>query len=144
MRIHAHGGTVAHDICFAVKDDRSRIYIGVNGIDEDDSIFSRDLIDQIQGRGPQVGNFDAIFELVVGGQKARDVGPDAVIAEQDVSDPADQYLLHTLASQHLHLGNLAARRIEGMAGAGHARIERVHGTQDLQRFLGPGERRVQQ
>src|SRR5271166_4231108 len=95
MRIHAHGGTVAQNIRLPVKRDRSRSRIGVDGIDQNDGILCGDLIDQVKGWGPQVGDFDAIVEFVAGGQKPRDVRPDAVIPQPDVSDPANQHLLHS-------------------------------------------------
>jgi hypothetical protein len=89
VRIHAHGGTDAHDVFFAVELDRSGICIGADRIDQDHGIVRGKLIDQVQGRGSQVGDFDAILELVVGGQEPRDVWADAVIAQQDISDPAN-------------------------------------------------------
>jgi hypothetical protein len=95
VRIHAHGGTVAHDVCLAIKLNRSHICVVIYGIDQDDSIFSRELIDQVKGRGPQIGDFDALFELLVGGQKPRDIRSDTVIPQQDVSDSANQHLLHS-------------------------------------------------
>jgi hypothetical protein len=117
---------------FAVEQHRSRIGIGVDGIDQDDSIVRGEMIDQVKRRGAQVGDFDALGELVAGGQKPRHVRADAVIPSKTLPIPP----MSTSSSQHLHFGDLAARRIERVAGAGHAGIERVHGAQDLQRLLG--------
>src|SRR5208282_5759016 len=86
---------MAHNISFAVKHHRSRGCISFDGVDQNDSILRGDLIDQVQSRGPQVRNFDAIVELITGGQKPHDVRPDAVISQQDVSDSSDQDLLHS-------------------------------------------------
>src|SRR5208282_1199127 len=52
------------------------------------------MIDQIESRGAKVCDFHALFELEVGGQKTRHVGTDAVIPQQDVSNSANQDLLH--------------------------------------------------
>ena len=86
---------MAHDIGFAVEQHRSWIGVGVNGIDQDDGIIRAEMIDQVKGRGAQIGNFDASGELVVSFEEARDVGSYAVVAQQDVSDAADQYFSHS-------------------------------------------------
>ncbi len=96
VRIHAHGWSDAHDISFAVQQHCSRIRIRVDGIDENHGIIGGELIDQVESRGAQVDNFDALVELVVGGQKPRHIRPDSVIPEQDVPNPANEYSLHSI------------------------------------------------
>ena len=87
-------GRVAHDIRFAIEQNCSRSRFGIDGIDQDDGILCRDLIDQIKSRSSQIDDFDAIVELIAGSQKPRHVRSDAIIAQQNVADPADQHFLH--------------------------------------------------
>src|SRR5450755_2202937 len=95
MRIHAYFGTVAHDFRLAIEQHRSRSRVGIDGIDQDDGFSSREFIDDFESRRSQVGDFNARFEIIAGGQKTRHIGADAIVSQQDAADAADQNVSHS-------------------------------------------------
>lgn len=85
------------NVLFAIKLNTSRReVVGSDAIHKNDRIASRDALGQIECRSTEIGNLDAIAEAIGRLQKANDVGSDRVVAQKDIADAANEYVLHRI------------------------------------------------
>src|SRR5579862_2362528 len=54
------------------------------------------LVREVQGRSAEIGESNVVAEIVARFQNTQHVGPNAVVAEQDVADAANERAVHRI------------------------------------------------
>src|SRR5947209_6113302 len=95
MRVHADRRPVPDDVRFVVERERSRGLAIIDGVHQDGNVVPREMHDQVETGGAEVDDVDVFGELVTRIDEAGDERTDAIVAHQDVADPADENAFHS-------------------------------------------------
>src|SRR4051794_29879441 len=90
MRVHADRRPVPDDIGLVIERERSRGLAVIDGVHENGYVVPREMYDQIEPGRAEVDYVDVLGELITRFDQAGGERTDAIVAHQDVADPADE------------------------------------------------------
>src|SRR4051794_32857552 len=95
MRVHADRRPVPDDIGFVIERERSRGLAVIDGVHENGYVVPRQMHDQVETGSAEVDDVDVLGELITRLDQAGNERTDAVVAHQDIADPADEDAFHS-------------------------------------------------
>src|SRR4051794_20636565 len=95
MRVHADRRPVPDDIGFVIERERSRGLAVIDGVHENGYVVPREMYDQVEAGRTEVDDVDVLGKLITRLDQPGDERTDAIVAHQDVADPADEDALHS-------------------------------------------------
>ena len=96
MWIESFGWRNAKDVFFSVEHYRARNFVTGDRIHQNERSQAHDLMSEIQCWSAEVCDFYIFTETVARLEKTHDKRSHAVVAEQDVSDAADEHGSHRI------------------------------------------------